>query len=271
MSIHTRVSLPSLKGICKVLRMASTASSSADPTAITRWLLKAEPEPHIVGGKDVGSQPFSLMVQKGSLTYDGVRNYTARNTIRDKIKEGQLCFYYHSSCSVPAILGIAEVVKTYPDPRACDPSWVFYDAKHSASEPRWFNVDLKPVRALKRPVTLAEIRALGAEGGPLASIALLRQSRLSVQPVTDAEWDVIVAQENAPPAAPTKAKAAVAKSSSTDAKQTQSRTDMTTLASEAAATEQAPSAEGSGAKRKRKQDATEGSSSATKKPQKAKR
>lgn len=172
--------------------------------AVTRWLLKVEPEPHVISGIDMGSQPFALLQSKGRLTYEGVRNFAARNTLRDRIKQGHHVFYYHSSCKEPAIMGIAEVARAaFPDPAALDPKHPFYDAKHTAAAPRWFNVELKPVRALKRPVTLAELRAHGAAAGaPLAEMTLLRQSRLSVQPVTDAEWAFVLSLEDAPAPAP---------------------------------------------------------------------
>ena len=183
---------------------AAAATAAVADTPASYWLLKAEPNPHMVNGRDMGSQPWSLLVAKDGLTYDGVRNYTARNNIRDRMRLGDRAFYYHSSCAVPAIMGIAEVVRTYPDPKASDPAWPFYDAKHTAAAPRWWSADLRPVRALQRPVTLSEIRALGDSGsGPLAQLALLRQSRLSVQPVTAAEWACLVSlEEAAPPSAP---------------------------------------------------------------------
>ena len=170
--------------------------------AAPHWLLKAEPEPHIVKGRDVGSQPFSSLTTRP--VYDGVRNFAARNTIRDSIKVGHEVFFYHSSTAVPAIHGIARVVKVYPDPKASDPSWVFHDPKHTAEAPRWFNLDLEPLRPLKRPVTLSEIRS----HGELAEMALLKQSRLSVQPVRQAEWDVILSLEDAPAPAPAAGKGA---------------------------------------------------------------
>jgi predicted RNA-binding protein with PUA-like domain len=178
---------------------APAAAAAAAATAVTRWLLKVEPEPHVVGGLDVGSQPFSLLQARGRLTYEGVRNYAARNTLRDRVQLGQHVFYYHASCKEPAIVGIAAVARAaFPDPAAADAGHPFYDAKHTADAPRWFNIELSPVRALKRPVTLAELRAHAAGSSPLAEMTLLRQSRLSVQPVTDAEWAYVLALEDAP-------------------------------------------------------------------------
>ena len=158
---------------------------------ISHWLLKAEPLPHIVGGRDVGSFPFSRLVEEGTSVFNGVRNYSARNALRDKLMPGHLVFYYHSSVKDPGIAGIAEVVRRgYPDPQAADPSHPFYDTKHTDASPRWFSIDIRAVRPLQRFVPLSELRQYST--GPLSSMTLFRQSRLSVQPVTDAEWEFIL-------------------------------------------------------------------------------
>src|SRR5215211_850004 len=144
------------------------------------WLVKSEPS------------TFSfddLMAAKGRTTqWDGVRNFVARNFMRDGMQVGDQAFFYHSSVNPQAIVGICEVSReAYPDSTAFDESHHGYDAGSDANEPTWFMVDLKAVAPLARPVTLTEIKATPE----LAGMALLRIGRLSVTPVTTAEWAVI--------------------------------------------------------------------------------
>ena len=153
------------------------------PTSPNRrhWLVKSEP--------DVFS--FDDLMAKPSRTthWDGVRNYQARNTMRDDMKKGDLVFFYHSSTDPAAIVGIAEVVREgYPDASALDPADSHFDPKSKADTPTWYMVDLKGMDKLPRPLSLAELR--GVKG--LEKMTLLQKgSRLSVQPVTAAEWTVI--------------------------------------------------------------------------------
>ena len=153
------------------------------PTSPDRrhWLVKSEP--------DVFS--FDDLMARPSRTthWDGVRNYQARNTMRDDMKKGDLVFFYHSSTDPAAIVGIAEVVREgYPDTTALDPADSHFDPKSKADAPTWYMVDLEGVEKLRRPLSLAELR--GVKG--LEKMTLLQKgSRLSVQPVTAAEWTVI--------------------------------------------------------------------------------
>ncbi|MBC7672711.1 MAG: EVE domain-containing protein [Polaromonas sp.] len=153
------------------------------PTSANRrhWLVKSEP--------DVFS--FDDLMAKPSRTthWDGVRNYQARNTMRDDMKKGDLVFFYHSSTDPSAIVGIAEVVREgYPDASALDPADSHFDPKSKADTPTWYMVDLEGTEKLPRPLSLAELR--GVKG--LEKMTLLQKgSRLSVQPVTAAEWTVI--------------------------------------------------------------------------------
>ncbi len=120
-----------------------------------------------------------------------MRNYQARNLLRDEIAVGDGVLYYHSSVDPPAVVGLARVVKAgYPDPTQFDSKSDYYDAGSKPDAPRWFSVDIAFDRKLPRPVTLPELRADPA----LSDMVLLqRGSRLSVQPVTAAEWKRIVA------------------------------------------------------------------------------
>lgn len=131
---------------------------------MNHWLVKQEP----------GSYPWSQFVREGGTAWTGIRNFQARNNLR-AMAQGDRVLYYHSVTG-KAVVGIAEVVRSaYPDP--------------TAAEGGWSCVDLKPVRALARPVTLDEIKVEPA----LAGIALLRQSRLSVMPLAKGEFEVILA------------------------------------------------------------------------------
>ncbi|MEO5815095.1 MAG: EVE domain-containing protein [Gemmatimonadaceae bacterium] len=152
-------------------------------TAATRryWLVKSEP--------DVFSFDDLLARPQKTTHWDGVRNYQARNTMRDDMKKGDLVFFYHSSADPTEIAGVAEVVREgYPDPTALDPKDSHFDPRSKADAPSWYMVDLKAVERLKRPISLAELRTMKG----LEKMTLLQKgSRLSVQPVTEGEWKII--------------------------------------------------------------------------------
>jgi predicted RNA-binding protein with PUA-like domain len=118
----------------------------------------------------------------------GVRNYQARNFMRNDMKPGDLAFFYHSSCPEPGIAGIVEIsAPAHPDDSQFDPKSPYYDAKSTREEPRWWNVDVKLVRKT-RLVSIAELR----EEPALANMVTLRRgNRLSITPVTAAEWKAV--------------------------------------------------------------------------------
>jgi predicted RNA-binding protein with PUA-like domain len=124
-----------------------------------------------------------------------VRNYQARNLIRDQIKQGDQAFFYHSSCEVPGIAGIVRVVRAaYPDRTALDRRDDHYDPGSSADNPRWYTFDVQLVRRLRRLITLDELRAHAK--GELAGMIVLRAgSRLSVMPVEEPHWRFILTLE----------------------------------------------------------------------------
>ena len=137
------------------------------------WLVKSEPTTYSFD--DLMSAPSK------TTNWDGIRNPVARNFLRDGMKVGDRVFFYHSSTNPQAIVGVCEVVRAgYPE----------------ADEPTWFMVDLKGVAPLPRPVTLAEVKKLPE----LANMPLVRIGRLSVSPVTHAEWKTICELGGAPPA-----------------------------------------------------------------------
>jgi predicted RNA-binding protein with PUA-like domain len=145
------------------------------------WLLKTEPTSFSFD--DLWNAP-------GRTTFwDGVRNFQARNTMRDLMKAGDLVFIYHSSADPTGIAGIAKVVKEgYPDPTAFDPKDSHYDPKSKRESPSWYGVEVKAVKRLPELITLERLRKTKG----LEKMTLLQKgSRLSVQPVTAGEWEVI--------------------------------------------------------------------------------
>jgi len=151
------------------------------------WLLKSEPDTFSID--HLGKAP------KQTTVWDGVRNFQARNMLRDAMKKGDLAFFYHSSCDVPGIAGIVSVVREgYPDVTAFDPKHHHYDAGSKKEAPRWFAVDLKLVRKLKRVVSLDELRKYADK--KLQDFVLLRRgNRLSVMPVAKKDWDFVLSLE----------------------------------------------------------------------------
>jgi predicted RNA-binding protein with PUA-like domain len=154
---------------------------------MAHWLLKTEPDTFSVA--DLVKQP------QQTTCWDGVRNYQARNTLRDSMKPGDEAFIYHSSCETPGIAGLARVVRAgYPDHTAFDRKHPHYDADSKREAPRWYMIDVQLMRALKRVITLDELRPHSTR--ELQRMVLLqRGSRLSVQPVSDEEWRFILSLE----------------------------------------------------------------------------
>ena len=150
-------------------------------TTRSHWLLKTEP----------GTFSFDDLWNRPNRTafWDGVRNYQARNILRDQMQPGDKVFIYHSSTDPTGIVGTAEVVKGgYPDPTAFDSKDPHYDPKSKPDAPTWYMVDVKAVKRFPEIVTLERLRSVKG----LEKMMLLQKgSRLSVQPVTAAEWAII--------------------------------------------------------------------------------
>jgi predicted RNA-binding protein with PUA-like domain len=154
---------------------------------MNHWLLKSEPDSFDID--DLKRAP------KRTTAWDGVRNFQARNILRDSMKKGDLAFFYHSSCDVPGIAGIVSIVKEgYPDKTAFDPKHHHYDADAKADAPRWFVVDVKLIRKFERVITLDELRR-HAEMKLQDLVLLRRGNRLSVMPVAKKDWDFILTLE----------------------------------------------------------------------------
>lgn len=146
------------------------------------WLFKTEPDTFSID--DLKKAP------KKTEMWDGIRNYQARNLLRDEVKKGDEVFIYHSSCKVPAIAGIGKIVKAgYVDPTQFDPEKKYYDPKANPDNPRWYCVDVKYISTFKNPIPLKDLKANPA----LAGMKLLQKGvRLSILPVSHHEWDTIL-------------------------------------------------------------------------------
>jgi predicted RNA-binding protein with PUA-like domain len=143
------------------------------------WLVKSEPE----------SYSIDDLARDGRTAWTGVRNFQARNLMRDEMRAGDEVLFYHSSADPTGVAGLARVATAaYPDPTQFDRKSDYYDQKATAETPRWFLVDIEFAEKLPRVVTLAEIR----ETKSLAELPLVNRSRLSVQPVAPAAYDTIV-------------------------------------------------------------------------------
>lgn len=143
------------------------------------WLMKSEPDDYSIDD----------LKKDGKASWTGVRNYQARNFMRDEMKVGDKVLFYHSNTNPPGVVGTAEVAKeSHPDYTARDRRSKYYDSKASDQDPRWFMVDVKFVDRFDRKVTLSEIK----ETPELEEMVLVKRSRLSVQPVKAAEFKKIV-------------------------------------------------------------------------------
>ncbi len=151
---------------------------------MTYWLFKSEPD--TFGIDALAAQP------RRTTHWDGVRNYQARNMMRDEMKRGDLGFFYHSSCAEPGIVGIVKVVREgYADESAFDSTSKYYDADSDPSDPRWYMVDVQLVRKFARPVALQSLRRHAK--GKLKDMLILRKgNRLSITPVSSAEWKFVL-------------------------------------------------------------------------------
>jgi len=146
-------------------------------------------EPSTFGLEHLAAAP------RRTTAWDGVRNFQARNMLRDEMRRGDQAFLYHSSCEVPGIVAIMKIAKAgYPDPTAFDRKHHHYDPDSDPADPRWYMVDVRLERRLARTITLEELRAHAAK--ELAGLALLRRgNRLSITPVEAAHWRFILSLE----------------------------------------------------------------------------
>jgi predicted RNA-binding protein with PUA-like domain len=162
---------------------------AAGGSGVRHWLLKSEPDAFAFD---------DLWRAKGRTTsWGGVRNYQARNLLRDEIARGDAVLFYHSSADPSGVAGLARVVRAgYPDPTQFDPRDPAHDPKSTPSAPLWFAIDVQAVRKLPRFLALEELRAEPRLAG---MVLLKRGSRLSVQPVSASEWRAVLALAGLPP------------------------------------------------------------------------
>lgn len=149
------------------------------------WVMKSEPS--VYGIDDLAAQPSQTD------HWEGVRNYQARNMLRDQMRPGDLALFYHSNCLQPGVVGIMEIVRAgYPDQTAFDPESKYFDPKSDSDRPRWYMVDVRFKRRLARTIPLAELKANPA----LADTPLIRRgNRLSIMPVSAEHWQTILDME----------------------------------------------------------------------------
>jgi len=150
---------------------------------VAYWLMKSEPDAYSIDD----------LKRDGRVPWDGIRNYQVRNMMRDDMRVGDKAFFYHSSCKVPAVVGIMRIAsKPYPDPTQFDKKSKYYDPKSTEDEPRWILVDVEYQRHTKRPIPLSEIKNLPA----LEDFQLnKRGNRLSIFPVSKKHWDRVLGLE----------------------------------------------------------------------------
>lgn len=150
---------------------------------MTYWLMKSEPDDYSIDDLE----------QDKNEPWDGIRNYQARNMIRDDMKVGDRAFFYHSSCKVPSVVGTMLIAsEAYPDPTQFDPDSNHFDAKSKVDDPRWLLVDVAFERKLNRPITLKELKQHPNLGGFRLN---QRGNRLSIFPVSEEHWDLILGLE----------------------------------------------------------------------------
>ena len=150
------------------------------------WLIKSEPDAFSID--DLKSAPG----RKDH--WDGIRNYQARNFMRDDMEKGDLVLFYHSNCKEPGVVGIAEIVSgAYPDHTAFDANEKYFDPKSDPANPRWLMVDIRFVRKTRRLISLSELKTHMEQ---LENFALVRRgNRLSIMPVSREHWDFILSLE----------------------------------------------------------------------------
>ena len=150
------------------------------------WLIKSEPDAFSID--DLKNSPGKKD------HWDGIRNYQARNFMRDDMQKGDRVFFYHSNCKEPGIVGIAEIVSgAYPDHTAFDANEKYFDPRSKPENPRWLMVDVRYKRKTRRLISLAELKSHAEQ---FENFALVRRgNRLSIMPVSQEHWDFILSLE----------------------------------------------------------------------------
>ncbi|KAF9916525.1 Thymocyte nuclear protein 1 [Lobosporangium transversale] len=177
---------PSKKNSAATKAVSDTACVNANGTRTSVWLMKSEP--------DTFSIDDLIKSENSTSHWDGVRNHEAKNLMKNSMKVGDRVLFYHSNTKEPGIVALARIAQeAYPDHTALDPKHEYYDEKSSKDDPRWFMVDVKFERKLKRILTLKELQQY--KDKELCNMKLLNRGRLSVQPVSDDEMEFILRLE----------------------------------------------------------------------------
>ncbi|XP_074833063.1 thymocyte nuclear protein 1 [Carettochelys insculpta] len=198
-----RHSKPAGTGTRKATKKEACLIAQGSKQAYSHWLMKSEPESRFEKGVDVKFGIEDLKAQPyQTACWDGVRNYQARNFMRD-MQVGQEAFFYHSNCKEPGIAGIIKIVKeAYPDHTQFDKKSPHYDSSSTKENPKWSMVDVQFERMMKRFIPLSELKAHHqahrAAGGPLKDMMLFTRQRLSVQPLTHEEFEFVLSLEEKP-------------------------------------------------------------------------
>jgi predicted RNA-binding protein with PUA-like domain len=163
----------------QLLDYVTNGHAGNEVPTVSYWLMKSEPDTYGIDD----------LARDKRTRWDGIRNYQARNMIRDDMRPGDRAFFYHSSCEVPAVVGVMKIASdAYPDPTQFDRKSKYYDPKSTKDRPRWFVVDVEFESKLARPVTLAEVR----EKKSLGDFRLIKRgNRLSVFPVSAKHWNIV--------------------------------------------------------------------------------
>lgn len=187
--------------VFKKAEQQNSIGEVTSPPIYCHWLMKSEPDSRFENGIDVkfGIEDLKALPKQIGC-WDGVRNYQARNFMRD-MKEGHMAFFYHSNCKEPGIAGIIKIVKeAYVDHTQFDRKDVHYDASSKPENPKWSMVDVQYERMMSRFLPLSELKRYHlqhkAKGGALKDMALFTRARLSVQPLSSEEFDFICNLEN---------------------------------------------------------------------------
>ncbi|KAG9348596.1 hypothetical protein JZ751_002334 [Albula glossodonta] len=185
-------------------KKSTNVVAQAEKPIFCHWLMKSEPETRFENGIDVkfGIEDLKALPNQTGC-WDGVRNYQARNFMKD-MKVGQQAFFYHSNCKEPGIAGLMKIVKeAYVDHTQFDKKDAHYDASSKMENPKWFMVDVQFERMMRRYIPLSELKKLHlqhkAKGGALKDMALFTRARLSVQPLTSEEFDFVMSLEDQDP------------------------------------------------------------------------
>jgi predicted RNA-binding protein with PUA-like domain len=183
LSRNSTISVENAKPFWRARLHLSKQSKEAIEDPMAHWLMKSEPDAYSIDD----------MQRDGRDMWDGIRNYQARNMMRDDMKIGDEIFFYHSNCKQPGVVGITRVVsEPYPDPTQFDKKSNYFDAKSPTDNPRWILVDVEFVQKLSRNITLTEIKAQKS----LEDMILTRRgNRLSVMPVQKKHWNKILSLE----------------------------------------------------------------------------